>query len=73
MVQQLEELAYIDGLTGLYNSRYFFIQMEKEASRFQRYAHPLSLLMLDIDFFKAYNDTWGHLEGDNYLGASGRR
>ncbi len=72
MVKKLEELAFSDGLTGLYNSRHFFTQIEKEARRSERYNHPLSLLMLDIDFFKAYNDTWGHLEGDNVLTVVGR-
>ncbi len=72
MVKKLEELAFSDGLTGLYNSRHFFTQIEKEVARAERYHHPLSLLMLDIDFFKAYNDTWGHLEGDNVLAVVGR-
>ena len=71
MVDKLEELAVTDGLTGLYNSRHFFSQLKAEVERYSRYRHPLSLLLLDIDLFKNYNDTWGHLEGDKVLMALG--
>ncbi|ACN15189.1 signal transduction family protein (GGDEF domain protein) [Desulforapulum autotrophicum HRM2] len=67
MVDKLEELAITDGLTGLYNSRHFFCQLKAEIERYTRYHHPLSVLLLDIDLFKNYNDTWGHLEGDKVL------
>ncbi|MCP4117354.1 MAG: diguanylate cyclase [Desulfobacteraceae bacterium] len=71
MVKKLEELAITDGLTSLYNSRHFFNQVKTEMERYTRYLHPLSLLILDIDLFKNFNDTWGHLEGDKVLIAMG--
>ena len=67
MMERLEELAITDGLTHLYNSRYFYSQLDREIDRSNRYRHPLSLLLLDIDHFKHYNDTFGHLEGDKVL------
>ena len=67
MVHKLKKLAITDGLTDLFNSRKFYEQLEKEVDRFNRYKHPLSLLMLDIDHFKNFNDTYGHLEGDKVL------
>jgi len=67
MVEKLRELSTTDGLTGLYNSRHFYSQLKSEVSRSKRYHHPLSLLLLDIDRFKAYNDRYGHLEGDQVL------
>ncbi len=67
LLKELEQLAITDALTGLYNSRHFFSQIKTEIKRYKRYSRPLSLLILDIDFFKQYNDTWGHLEGDKVL------
>lgn len=67
MVQKLKKLAITDGLTNLFNSRKFYEQLDKEIDRFNRYKHPLSLLILDIDYFKSFNDTYGHLEGDKVL------
>lgn len=67
MLEKLKELAITDGLTKLYNSRYFYTQLNKEIDRQNRYRHPLSLLILDIDNFKTYNDTYGHLVGDKIL------
>lgn len=61
------ELSITDSLTGLYNSRHFYSQIEVEMERAQRYQRPLSLLMLDVDNFKHFNDTYGHLEGDRVL------
>ena len=58
------ELSRKDGLTDLYNQRYFRQVLENEIARAQRYGHPLSLLFLDVDFFKQYNDTMGHPLGD---------
>jgi len=72
MVDRLKQLAITDGLTKLYNSRHFYTQLEMEVDRANRYSHPLSLLLLDIDHLKPYNDTFGHLEGDNVLAKFGR-
>lgn len=60
----LERLACLDGLTGLNNRRHFLVLAEMELSRFKRYGRPLALLMMDIDFFKAINDRYGHDVGD---------
>ena len=67
MLKRLEEMAITDHLTKLYNSRHFYNQLDIEADRSRRYKRPLSLLFLDIDFFKQYNDVFGHLEGDKAL------
>jgi len=67
MMEKLQMLAITDGLTKLYNSRYFYSQLEIEINRSNRYNHPLSLLLLDLDHFKQYNDVSGHLEGDKIL------
>jgi diguanylate cyclase (GGDEF)-like protein len=67
MLEQLQKLATTDGLTKLYNSRHFYHQLALEVDRSNRYNPPLSLLLLDIDHFKHYNDTFGHLEGDKVL------
>ncbi len=73
LVEQLEYLetislysnfANFDGLTGLYNHRYFQQELEKEVARAQRLNHPVSLMMIDIDHFKQYNDAFGHPQGD---------
>jgi len=60
-------LSITDALTGLYNSRQFYDQLRLEIERADRYGHPLSLLLLDIDNFKKFNDSYGHLEGDVVL------
>lgn len=65
--QRAEKLATIDGLTGLYNHRYFMDQMAKEFVRARRYRNWLALILIDIDYFKHYNDTNGHLAGDKVL------
>jgi len=67
MIERLQTLAITDGLTQLYNSRHFYYQLKKEIDRSIRYEHNLSLLLMDIDHFKVYNDTYGHLEGDKVL------
>lgn len=67
--ESLERLACVDGLTGLNNRRHFLALAENEWSRFQRYGRPLALLMIDIDFFKSVNDTYGHDAGDAVLKA----
>jgi diguanylate cyclase (GGDEF)-like protein/PAS domain S-box-containing protein len=63
------ELSITDSLTGLYNSRHFFNRAAEEVDRSNRYGSPLSLILLDVDNFKRYNDTYGHLEGDHVLSA----
>jgi diguanylate cyclase (GGDEF)-like protein len=59
--------AITDGLTGLYNHRYFQDRLDEESERARRFKIPLSLLMIDIDSFKAYNDGNGHIAGDVLL------
>ena len=56
--------AVTDGLTGLFNRRHMQAALESEQRRALRYGHPLSVIMLDIDTFKSYNDTYGHTQGD---------
>ncbi len=65
--ERLRELAITDGLTGLYNHRYFKQFLAKEIIRANRHATKVSLAMIDIDHFKMYNDTHGHLAGDKVL------
>ena len=67
MLGKLKELAITDDLTQLYNSRHFYQQIELEVDRSNRYDNPLALLLMDIDHFKVYNDTHGHLDGDKVL------
>jgi len=65
--QQTQELIRKDELTGLYNRRYFFERLDREIYRCRRYDRTISLLMIDIDHFKEYNDNFGHLRGDQAL------
>ena len=65
--EQLEKLATTDGLTGLYNHRHFMKLAEAEWNRFRRHSRRLSLLIFDIDFFKTFNDRYGHEVGDQVL------
>ena len=67
MLERLKELAITDDLTKLYNSRHFYSQLDNEINRFKRYQRSLSLLLIDVDHFKEFNDTYGHLEGDKIL------
>ena len=64
---ELARQAITDGLTGLYNHRFFYERLRDEVARARRYGLPLSLLMLDLDDFKLYNDTYGHPAGDGVL------
>ena len=65
--KQLEQISYTDGLTGVPNRRMFNTVLEKEWASAQRTKTPLSLVLLDIDYFKQYNDRYGHLQGDECL------
>ncbi|OVE76469.1 hypothetical protein BVX98_06030 [bacterium F11] len=65
--KRLKTESQSDPLTGLFNMRYFRTQLADEFSRSKRYAHPLSLLMIDVDHFKMYNDQNGHPAGDIVL------
>jgi two-component system, cell cycle response regulator len=69
----LEELAFRDSLTGLYNHQHFHTRFEEEFSRAQRYALPLSCVFADIDRFKTINDRFGHITGDVVLKQIGWR
>ena len=66
------ELSMIDDLTQLYNSRHFYAQLKKEMERSNRYGDPLTLFLMDLDKFKAFNDAYGHVEGDNVLSQLGQ-
>jgi diguanylate cyclase (GGDEF)-like protein len=72
MVRELQQLVITDSLTGLYNSRHFHSLIDVEIHRAARYQRTLSLLMLDLDHFKQFNDTYGHPAGDNALALTGR-
>lgn len=65
--QQMKNLAVTDDLTGLHNFRYLRERLEEEVKRAQRYERPLALVMADIDYFKNYNDAFGHPEGNRVL------
>jgi diguanylate cyclase (GGDEF)-like protein len=71
--EEIYRMTIIDGLTGAHNKRYFLEFLEREMARCSRYGRPLSLLMFDIDHFKAINDTHGHLTGDYVLKELARR
>jgi len=70
--QSLFRAANIDNLTQLYNKKYFIDSLSKEFSFSKRNSQPLSLMMIDIDKFKAINDTYGHIAGDLVLKAVGQ-
>ncbi len=65
--KKLENVSYTDALTGLHNRRYFNYVYERELKRAKRSISYITFMMLDIDFFKQYNDTYGHVEGDYAL------
>ena len=65
--KQLEELVGVDGLTGIANRRAFDKLLNHEWDTHARRRSHLALIMCDIDFFKLYNDSYGHMEGDNTL------
>jgi diguanylate cyclase (GGDEF)-like protein len=66
---QLKEFSFKDEVTGLYNRRFFSIRLEEEVSRYRRFNHPVSVVLLDLDGFKAVNDDLGHAAGDETLRA----
>jgi diguanylate cyclase (GGDEF)-like protein len=68
---QLEDLATVDPLTGLYNRRFMDESLEREVIRANRKQMPLAVIMIDIDHFKSFNDTFGHAAGDVVLRAAG--
>jgi diguanylate cyclase (GGDEF)-like protein len=63
----MRKLVFLDGLTGVYNRRYFDQQLTTEMARSVRSGSALSVIMLDVDFFKRYNDAYGHQAGDDCL------
>ena len=65
--ERAQQLAYIDGLTGIYNRRYFEMEISSELERASRYDGRLAVIMIDIDNFKRLNDEFGHLLGDEVL------
>ncbi len=67
LFRQTKELSITDDLTGLYNRRYFNERIDREVQRAERYNRPLTVLMVDIDYFKNFNDINGHLMGDEIL------
>ncbi len=69
--RKYKELSIVDELTQLYNARHFYKSLKYEVTRADRYQHPLSLLLIDIDDFKRYNDIYGHLAGDSVLARMG--
>lgn len=69
--RQLERLAHSDGLTQLANRRHFDETLAREWDRLRREGRPLAVLFIDVDFFKPYNDTYGHAAGDDCLAALG--
>jgi len=73
LLTEVQAMATIDWLTNLYNRRHFFRLGEDEIVRARRYRHPISVLMIDIDHFKAVNDNHGHTVGDEVLAAIASR
>ena len=64
---KLKEFSFKDEVTGLYNRRFFSIRLEEEVSRYRRFNHPASVVLIDLDGFKAVNDELGHAAGDETL------
>lgn len=70
--EKLAKLSITDNLTGLYNQRHFYNKLREEIDRANRQKHNLSLILLDLNNFKVYNDKYGHLAGDKVLSKSGK-
>jgi diguanylate cyclase (GGDEF)-like protein len=66
-VERVKQLAYIDGLTGIFNRRFFELRIKEELERARRFECGMAVIMLDIDQFKRLNDEFGHLLGDEVL------
>jgi diguanylate cyclase (GGDEF)-like protein len=66
-VERVKQLAYLDGLTGIFNRRYFELRIEEEMERARRFDAGMAVIMVDIDQFKRLNDEFGHLLGDEVL------
>ena len=64
---RLKETSFKDDVTGLYNRRFFTVRLEEELSRYRRFNHPVALVLMDLDGFKAVNDELGHMVGDETL------
>ena len=71
-LDELARLSITDNLTGLYNQRHFYNRLKEEIERANRQKHPLSLILLDLDNFKYFNDKYGHLAGDQMLAGAGK-
>jgi diguanylate cyclase (GGDEF)-like protein/PAS domain S-box-containing protein len=71
MERELTRLSITDDLTGLFNQRHFMEKIEEEVDRAGRVGYPLCLVIFDVDNFKSYNDTYGHLRGNDILKAIG--
>jgi diguanylate cyclase (GGDEF)-like protein len=69
---EFEQLSVTDSLTGLLNRRYLEERLTEEIKRSNRYGYPMCFMMIDVDHFKSYNDTFGHAEGDRALQIVGR-
>ncbi len=70
--RELNRLSITDSLTELYNQRHFYTRLQEEVTRAKRQRHSLSLILLDLDKFKEYNDAYGHLAGDDILRTAGQ-
>ena len=67
MYEKIKAMSYTDGMTGLHNYRFFRLRLKEEFARARRSGNVVSLLILDVDYFKNYNDQLGHPAGDNVL------
>jgi len=72
LMQKLEKISFLDELTGIYNRRHLVTLTELEITRTQRTGRPISIMIIDLDYFKQINDDLGHLVGDKVLKAFSR-